>query len=63
MPINLILGAAGAPIAGYVYDYTGSYTEVWWVGVGLMVCSALLALVTPPPKRPIAPATEVEESA
>ncbi len=52
MPINLILGAAGAPIAGYVYDQTGSYTEVWWVGVGLMVCSALLALVTPPPKRP-----------
>ena len=54
MPINLILGAAGAPIAGYVYDYTGSYTEVWWVGVALMVCSALLALVTPPPKKAIA---------
>ena len=58
MPINLILGAAGAPVAGYVYDYTGSYSEVWWVGVGLMVCSALLALVTPPPVRP--PADEVE---
>ena len=51
MPINLILGAAGAPIAGYVYDETGSYTVVWWVGVGLMVCAALLALATPPPKR------------
>lgn len=51
MPINLILGAAGAPIAGYVYDYTGSYTEVWWVGVGLMVCSALLALITPAPRK------------
>ena len=51
MPINLILGAAGAPIAGYVYDETGTYDVVWWVGVGLMVCSALLALVTPPPKR------------
>lgn len=65
MPINLILGAAGAPIAGYVYDQTGSYTEVWWVGVGLMVCSALLALVTPPPKRPSRDEaeSEVEESA
>lgn len=54
MPINLILGAAGAPIAGYVYDETGTYDVVWWVGVGLMVCSALLALVTPPPKRKVA---------
>ncbi|MCY4579903.1 MAG: MFS transporter [Chloroflexi bacterium] len=62
MPINLILGAAGAPIAGYVYDYTGSYTEVWWVGVGLMVCSALLALITPPPKKPPLDVAEVEES-
>ena len=53
MPINLILGAAGAPIAGYVYDETGTYDMVWWVGVGLMVCSVLLALVTPPPKRGI----------
>ena len=51
MPINLILGAAGAPIAGYVYDETGTYDVVWWVGVGFMVCSALLALVTPPPKK------------
>ena len=58
MPINLILGAAGAPIAGYVYDYTGSYTEVWWVGVGLMVCSALLALITPPPKKPVVETVE-----
>ena len=65
MPINLILGAAGAPIAGYAYDHTGSYTEVWWVGVGLMVCSALLALITPPPNRPSVNETglEVEESA
>ena len=61
MPINLILGAAGAPIAGHVYDYTGSYTEVWWVGVALMVCSAMLALVTPPPKRPATVEAEVEE--
>ena len=54
MPINLILGAAGAPIAGYVYDRTGSYTEVWWVGVALMACSVALALVTPPPKKALA---------
>ena len=61
MPINLILGAAGAPIAGYVYDRTGSYTEVWWVGVALMACSVVLALVTPPPNRPAVDEAEVEE--
>lgn len=61
MPINLILGAAGAPIAGYVYDATSTYNQVWWVGVALMVCSALLALVTPPPKIPVHE-TEVEQS-
>ena len=59
MPINLILGAAGAPIAGYVYDETGTYNVVWWVGVGLMVCSALLALVTPPPRKAIAESAAV----
>ena len=63
MPINLILGAAGAPIAGYVYDRTGSYTEVWWVGVALMACSVALALVTPPPKKAIAESATVERSA
>ena len=60
MPINLILGAAGAPLAGYVYDATGTYNQVWWVGVGLMVCSALLALFTPPPK--LSASAEVEQS-
>ena len=38
-PITMIMSAAGAPIAGYVYDATGSYTpcggqalgSCWWV--------------------------------
>ena len=61
MPINLILGAAGAPIAGYVYDATGTYNAVWWVGVGLMVGSALLALFTPPPKRDATESADIEQ--
>ena len=51
MPINLIVGGAGAPIAGYARDWTGSYNAMWWVGVALMVCSALLLLATPAPKK------------
>ena len=52
MPINLIVGGIGAPIAGYAHDWTGSYNTIWWVGVALMVCSALLVAVTAPPKPP-----------
>ena len=53
MPINLVLGGIGAPVAGYVYDYTGDYAPVWWVGVGLMVGAALLSLLTPPPEKDV----------
>ncbi len=52
MPINLIVGGIGAPIAGYAHDWTGSYNTIWWIGVALMVCSALLVAVTVPPKPP-----------
>jgi MFS family permease len=52
MPINLVIGGIGAPIAGYVRDATGSYDNVWWIGVALMVCSAVLLAFTVAPKRP-----------
>ena len=52
MPINLIVGGIGAPIAGYAHEWTGTYTTMWWIGVGLMAASALLLLVTAAPKSP-----------
>ena len=48
-PINLIVGGLGAPAAGYVRDYTGTYDPAWWVGVVLMVIAAMLTLATPAP--------------
>jgi MFS family permease len=54
MPITLIFGGAGAPIAGYVRDATGSYTFVWLVATGLMVCGAVVLALTPPPLQPAA---------
>ena len=51
MPINLIVGGIGAPLAGYVHEWTDTYDIMWWVGVGLMSCSALLLLLTPAPKK------------
>ena len=53
-PINLIVGGLGAPAAGYVHDYTGTYDPAWWVGVGLMVTAAVLTLATPAPVKAVA---------
>ena len=52
-PINLVVGGLGAPVAGYIYDYTGTYDPAWWVGVGLMVFAALLTVATPAPRKPV----------
>ncbi|NQW18691.1 MAG: MFS transporter [Chloroflexi bacterium] len=51
MPITLIVGGAGAPVAGYVRDSTGSYNSIWWVGVVLMVLAAALASITVAPRK------------
>ena len=52
-PINLVVGGLGAPVAGYIHDFTGTYDPAWWVGVGLMVFAALLTVVTPAPTKPV----------
>ena len=52
-PINLALGGLGAPVAGYIYDFTGTYDPAWWAGVGLMVLAAILTIATPPPRKPV----------
>jgi len=49
-PITMVMSAAGAPVAGYVYDITGSYNPVWWTSIGLMLLGALVIVVTPPPE-------------
>lgn len=50
-PINLVIGGIGAPAAGYVRDWTGSYDPAWWVGVGLMSAAALLIVLTAAPRK------------
>lgn len=51
MPVTLLSGGAGAPIAGYVRDFTGTYTPIWLAAVVLMAVSALVLAFTPPPQR------------
>jgi MFS family permease len=51
LPITLLFGGIGAPLAGYVRDNTGSYTSIWSVAIGLMALSATIIAFTPPPQR------------
>ena len=55
MPLTLIVGALGAPLAGYVQDATGSYTSIWSVGIALLIVGAVVLAVTPKPQKEPAP--------
>lgn len=50
MPVTLIIGGAGGPVAGYVRDATGTYVQIWWAGVALMAFGALIVAFTAAPK-------------
>jgi len=50
-PFILIIGGIGAPISGYVRDYTGSYITVWFFGTGLMFFTAILFFTCKKPKK------------
>ena len=52
MPITLLVGGAGGPIAGYVRDATGTYDRIWWAGVALMALGAVIVAFTTAPGRP-----------
>ena len=41
-PFILIIGGIGAPVSGYVRDYTGSYQSIWFAGLIMMIISALI---------------------
>jgi MFS family permease len=67
MPITLVFSAAGAPIAGYVRDFTGSYVVIWLVAAGLMTLGAVVLALTPSPQArpaetpPLAAAVATED--
>ncbi|MCZ6890049.1 MAG: MFS transporter [Gammaproteobacteria bacterium] len=49
MPITMIIGGVGAPLAGYVKDVSGSYDSIWGVSVVLMIIGAGVVATTRPP--------------
>ena len=64
MPITLIFGGAGAPVAGYVRDFTGSYTLIWLTATVLMALGAVVLAWTPPPQlKPVTAPVPVRVSA
>ena len=51
LPASLISAGVGAPLTGYVYQATNSYTPVWWsLFVIYILAACLIAFVTPPSK-------------
>lgn len=54
MPITLLPTAAGAPVAGYIYDSTGGYELAWQIAIGMYIAAFLImASATPPRRRPV----------
>ena len=50
LPVTLTSIGLGSPIAGYIYDLTGSYTIVWWM---LIVLFGSASIVIVNIKRPV----------
>ena len=53
MAITLPFAALGAPVAGMVREYTGSYLPVWWASIGLLIVGSVVMLFTPKPRPPV----------
>ena len=51
MPINLLSAGLGAPLVGYLHDYTGSYIWAWWALLGVYGLAAALMLTATPPSK------------
>ena len=49
LPLTLVLGGVGAPLAGYVRDATGSYLPAWTAAILLLLVSAFVLALTPHP--------------
>jgi MFS family permease len=49
LPITMVIGGAGAPIAGYVKDVSGSYDPIWWTSAAIMVLGAVGVLFASAP--------------
>jgi predicted MFS family arabinose efflux permease len=49
-------GFLGVWLGGMMYDITGGYTLVWWIGVGVGAFSAIVHLPVREKREPVAAA-------
>ena len=52
LPITVLAGGLGAPIAGALRDVTGTYRVSWIIVLAMSAVSGLLLLTTRPPRSP-----------
>jgi len=50
LPATLVASAAGAPVFGYIYDFTGGYELAWQIAAGLYVVAMFVMLGARPPR-------------
>ena len=51
LAISMGLGAASAPLTGYVADAIGSFAPIWWIAACMLVISALVIATTDSPAQ------------
>ncbi len=51
MLMGLALGAIGAPLTGFIYDWTGTYRPAWYGGLAGLSIATIILLTTRPPRR------------
>ena len=51
MPINLLTAGIGAPLVGYLHDYTHNYVPSWWAILAIYGLAAAVMLTAVPPRK------------
>jgi MFS family permease len=57
MPINLLTAGIGAPLVGYLHDYTHNYVPSWWAILAIYGLAAAVMLTAVPPRKPTGPSS------
>ena len=51
MPTILLASAFGAPVVGYIFDFTGGYEPAWRILIGIYLLALIIMVAATPPRR------------